>query len=66
MTLVEQILVKALKGVYRSHLMAHLSAPKWKIARAIREARTLGLYSVLDMRTIDGDTWYQYDGKERP
>lgn len=67
--LVFEILQKAKRGIYRPDLLLWFSgnATQKEIAAAIREAKSRGMYSVPDMRSVKGDTFYQYDeegGKE--
>lgn len=54
------------RGAYRSELVrdAPINLTTQQIKQAIAIAKSRGMYSVPDMRRIDGDTWYQYDGLE--
>lgn len=59
------VLNRARKGVYRSELLTLFPGVSQSFVKfVIREAKKFyGLYSVPDMRGLDGDTWYQYDGE---
>jgi hypothetical protein len=63
---VEWIIKKAGGGIYRSEILNQrpVDMTLAGAARAIATAKHRGMYSVPDMRTLAGDTWYQRDGDQ--
>jgi phosphatidylserine/phosphatidylglycerophosphate/cardiolipin synthase-like enzyme len=65
MTIVEQIIDLAAKGVYLQELLDNLNMYSNKeVFGAIREARKKGLYSVSNMHDRLKGTYYRYKPKQ--
>lgn len=64
--LVNAILEKAKDGVYRNDILHSLfydTFTKDEIKLGILIAKQRGMYSIADMRTNNGGTYYQFDGE---